>query len=134
MTPNRKTPTTAEILKSIQQTRLAYGADERARYVEHVCGLLLNDRFWPGAADDMITIEDHLAEDARPSWVEFRVPPSGGHHWRILPAKAGTLNFWDASRRPSDSPEGGFTPADSGAPINLRGQVYLPDCQAARGP
>jgi hypothetical protein len=102
MTPNRKPPTTTETLKDIQQNRIAYGADERARYVEHVCGILLNDRFWPGASDDMFAIEDHEAKDALPSLVdlfEFGVPPSGGLLSRLLPAKAGTLNSWDASVR-----------------------------------
>ncbi len=121
-----KAATIAETLKYIQQNRIAYGADERARYVEHVCGLLLNDRFWPGASDDMLAIEDHEAWDALPSWIDVfewdapcgspRVSKGGrrtlatSHPFAIdactaLPHGQASAQSWDASVRtwsPSD--------------------------------
>ncbi len=84
-----KAPTTAETLKYIQQNRIAYGADERARYVEHVCGLLLNDRFWPGASDDMFTIKDHAPQVAvRRCEVANRVSTTCGSGWGFFESRS----------------------------------------------
>ncbi len=69
----RRAPTDQEILRNVKR-RVRYGFDERARFVEHVCGLLLTDRFGPGAADDMIVIEEHAEEDAPPSCLELSAP------------------------------------------------------------
>ncbi len=65
---------TEETLKNLIRRSIAYGIDERARYVEHVCSILLDSRLGPGSSDDMFTLEEHLAENALPMRIDLSEP------------------------------------------------------------
>ncbi len=65
-----KSPTNEETTRNIQR-QIPYGPDERARLVEHVCAILLDSRFGPGASDDMFYIEPYDGVSAPPSFIEL---------------------------------------------------------------
>ncbi len=70
MTRGRKARTEEGTIKNIKH-RIPYGPDERARVVEHVCGVLLDSRFRSGGADDIFYIDRYDGEDVCPTFIEL---------------------------------------------------------------